>query len=217
MDEEIKELKKLDVPSISDAMDSLGVPSGCLGIKPVIRGKGFCGPAYTVHYVPCGIKKGTVGNFLDDVKSGEVVVIDNAGRDYCTVWGDIMTTVASKKGVEATVIDGVCRDINGIEKLNYPLYSKGYYMVTGKERVEVDEINKPVSISGVQVKPGDILRGDDSGVVVIPKELVNKVIQRAKHIELEEEKIIKYVNEGHTLAEAREKMQYFSLQSKTNQ
>ena len=62
-------------------------------------------------YTPCGEVKGTVGDFLDDVEPGQVIVIDNGGRDYCTVWGDIMAVTAKAMGIEGTVIDGVCRDI----------------------------------------------------------------------------------------------------------
>lgn len=214
MEKIIEELSKMDVASLSDAMDKLGVPCGCIGIRPVVEDKPFCGRAFTVHYVPCGVNKGTVGDFLDDVEPGQVVVIDNSGREYCTVWGDIMTNVASMRGIAATVIDGVCRDVPGIKAVGYPVYSKGKYMVTGKERVEVDYVNKPVSLSGVQVKPGDIVRGDDSGVIVIPREYAENVLEKAKTIEDTEQKIIAAVKAGSTLKEARAKLHYHTLQSK---
>ena len=167
-----------------------------------------------MHYVPCGMVKGTVGDFLDDVQPGQVVVIDNAGRNYCTVWGDIMTYTAKTKGVEGTLIDGVCRDVNGIEKLGYGIYTKGKYMVTGKERVEVDAVNVPVAISGVQVRPGDIILGDDSGALCIPKEVAEQVLEIAKGIEDTEQKIIAEIKKGSTLKQARAKLGYHHLQSK---
>ncbi|WP_125588169.1 RraA family protein [Companilactobacillus jidongensis] len=210
----ITELKQQDVTSISDAMDSLGIPCAAYGIQPIQRNIPFCGRAFTVHYVPCGMKKGTVGDFLDDVKPGQVVVIDNAGRTDCTVWGDIMTNVANTNNISATVINGVCRDIPGILNTNYPVYSKGYYMVTGKERVQVDTINKPVSVGSVQVRPNDIIIGDDTGVVVIPSEEAEKILEIAKGIQRKEQEIIQLVKNGSTLKEARAKMGYFHLQSK---
>lgn len=214
MEDIIEALAKMDVTSLSDAMDRLGVPCGCLGIRPVQDGKSFCGRAFTVHYVPCGVKKGTVGDFLDEVKPGEVVVIDNAGRNYCTVWGDIMTTVASGKGIAGTVIDGVCRDLPGIKAVGYPVFSKGCYMVTGKDRVEVDQVNVPVSLSGVKVDPGDIVRADDTGVIVIPSSLAEEVLKRAKLIEETEQKIIAEVRKGSSLKDARAKLHYHTLQTK---
>ena len=210
----ISELKKMDTASVSDAMDKLGIPCGLLGIQAIIPGHKICGEAFTVHYVPCGMNKGTVGDFLDDVQPGQVVVIDNAGRNYCTVWGDIMTYTSKSKGVEGTVIDGVCRDVNGIKEVDYSIFTKGRYMVTGKERVQVDAVNVPVAVSGVQVRPGDIILGDDSGVLCIPKEVAEKVLEIAKHIEEVEQKIIAEVTKGSTLKAAREKLGYHHLQSK---
>lgn len=213
----IEELKKMDTPSISDAMDKLGIPCGLLGIQPVVRGHKICGDAFTVHYIPCGMTKGTVGDFIDDVKPGQVVVIDNNGRTYCTVWDDIMTFTAKTKGIEGTVIDGVCRDVNGIEQLGYGIYTKSVYMVTGKERVTVDQVNVPVAISGVQVVPGDLILGDDSGVVVIPYEKAEEVLKLAKHIESVEQEIIADVKNGSSLKEARAKHGYHHLQSKEDE
>lgn len=210
----IKEIKTMDTASISDAMDKLGIPCGLLGIQAVIPGMKICGEAFTVHYVPCGMEKGTVGDFIDDVRPGQVVVIDNGGRTYCTVWGDIMTFTAKTKGIEGTLIDGVCRDVDGIRKIGYPVYSKGKYMVTGKERVQVDSVNVPVAVSGVQVRPDDIILADESGAVCIPKEKAEEVLSLAKHIEEVEQKIIAEVKNGSTLKEARKKLGYHSLQSK---
>ena len=214
MKEIIAEMKKMDTASISDAMDKLGIPCGLLGIQAVAPGHKICGEAFTVHYVPCGMEKGTVGDFIDDVQPGQVVVIDNAGRKYCTVWGDIMTFTAKTKGIEGTLIDGVCRDVNGIEELDYAIYTKGKYMVTGKERVQVDQVNIPVAISGVQVRPGDIILGDDSGALVVPKERAAEILEIAKRIEETEQKIIAEVKNGSTLKAAREKLGYHHLQSK---
>lgn len=210
----IAAIKKMDTASISDAMDKLGIPCGLLGIQAVVGGNKICGEAFTVHYIPCGVEKGTVGDFIDDVKPGQVVVIDNGGRTYCTVWGDIMTFTAKTKGIEGTVIDGVCRDVNGIEELGYGIYTKGKYMVTGKERVTVDAVNIPVAVSGVQVRPGDIILGDDSGALVIPKERAEEVLNIAKHIEEVEQQIIQEVKNGSSLKDARKKLGYHKLQSK---
>lgn len=214
MEKVIERFKKLDTTSVSDAMDKLGIPCGLYGLKAVNPGHHICGQAFTVHYVPCGQNKGTVGDFLDDVKPGQVVVIDNAGRDYCTVWGDIMCITAKSMGVEATIIDGVCRDLPTLHETQYPIYTKGYYMVTGKDRVEVDAVNVPVAISGVQVCPGDIILGDDTGVVVIPLARAEEIADIAEEIERVEQLIVAEVKNGSTLKDARKKLHYHSLQTK---
>ena len=213
MEQIIERLGRLDVASVSDAMDKIGIPCGMLGIHAVVPGKHICGRAFTVHYVPNGVVKGNVGDFLDDVQPGQVVVIDNGGRLYCTVWGDIMTFVATRKGIAGTVIDGVCRDIPGILENDYPIFTKSTYMVTGKDRVTVDYVNKPVAISGVQVCPNDIILADDTGAVCIPDAVAEKVADIAESIEKTEQAIIAEVKNGSTLKEARAKLGYHHLQT----
>lgn len=213
MEQIIERLGRLDVASVSDAMDKIGIPCGLLGIHAVVPGKHICGRAFTVHYVPNGVVKGNVGDFLDDVQPSQVVVIDNGGRLYCTVWGDIMTFVATRKGIAGTVIDGVCRDIPGILENDYPIFTKSTYMVTGKDRVTVDYVNKPVAISGVRVCPNDIILADDTGAVCIPDAVAEKVADIAESIEKTEQAIIAEVKNGSTLKEARAKLGYHHLQT----
>lgn len=205
----------LDTASVSDAMDKIGIPAGCHGIKPVVHGVKFAGRAFTVKYRACGVvERGTVGDFLDDVPPGYVVVIDNAGRTDCTVWGDIMTTLAHHKGVAGTVIDGVCRDVPKIRDLSYPIFTRDYYMMTGKDRVEIEGVNVPVTVSQRQVRPGDIVMGDDSGVVVIPASRAEEVLKIAQEIEHTEQEILKRIAQGQSLRQAREELKYHALQTK---
>ena len=206
---------RLDTCSVSDAMDRLGIPAGCLGVGALVPGVKMVGRAFTVRYRMTGqVERGTVGDFLDDVQPGQVVVLDNAGRMDCTVWGDIMTVIATRRGIAGTVIDGVCRDVPKIRDLGYPMFSRGCYMMTGKDRVEVDAIEAPVSIAGRQVRPGDILLGDDTGVVVIPASRAEEILSIATDIEQVEQQIMTLVGSGLTLREARERLGYHALQSR---
>ena len=209
----IEEFKKLDVPSISDAMDKLRLFGALYHIKAVVPDTYVCGQAFTVHYVPNGTVKGTVGDFIDDILPGEVAVIDNNGRDDCTVWGDIMSIYASQHGIAGTVIDGVCRDINVIRKLKYPIYTKGTYMVTGKDRVHVDKVGGTISIAGIQVNPGDLVCGDNTGVVIVPFERAEEVLAVAKSIEKTEQQILSRVRAGMKLKDARKETGYHTLQT----
>jgi regulator of RNase E activity RraA len=161
-----------------------------------------------------GEVKGTVGDYIDVAQPGDVIVLDNHGRMDCTVWGDILTVTAKLKNIAGTVIDGVCRDVPNILKEQYPLFSRGRFMMTGKDRVMVEAVNVMVSIGKVQVKPGDILVGDDSGVVVIPKERAPEILKVALEIEEAENLIEDAVRKGLSIKEAREKYRYHSLQTK---
>ena len=216
MDQIVERFKKLDTTCVSDAMDKIGIECSVYGVKPIQRGEKICGRAFTVHYVPCGAVKGTVGDFLDDVEPGQVIVIDNAGRDNCTVWGDIMAKTAKKYGIAGTVIDGVCRDIPAVLECQYPIFSKGYYMRTGKDRVYVDAVNVPVTLSDIQVCPGDIVIGDDTGVVVVPQSRAEEVAEIAENIDRKEQEILALVAQGYKLKEARAMTGYHHLQTKEN-
>lgn len=209
------EFKKLDTPSVSDALDRLGLVGACEGIRPLFHGVKMVGTAFTVAYVPAGHPPGTVGDYIEDVEPGQVVVLDNRGRTDCTVWGDLLTLVALKRGVAGTVIDGVCRDVPRILESRYPLFSRGYFMRTGKDRVQVAGINVPVALGSVHVEPGDIILGDDSGVVVVPGNRAEEVLEVALKIAEAESRIEVLVAEGRTLREAREAMGYHKLQRRS--
>lgn len=205
---------KLDVASVSDAMDKLRIPGQCLGIKPRDHGFVMAGRAFTLNYDPVDTTNpGNVGDFIDDIPEGSVAVIDNDGREDMTVWGDIMTMVAHTKGLAGTVIDGPCRDVHLCLELGYPIYSRSYSMRTGKDRVQIRDTQVPVTIGGVMVKPGDILVGGADGVVAIPKEREEEVISLAEEIERVEEEIRESIRGGMSLREARTKHAYHSLQT----
>jgi regulator of RNase E activity RraA len=170
------------------------------------------GRAFTVRYVPAGAERGTVGDYIDDVEPGSVVVLDNAGRLYCTVWGDILTALAHRKGIAGTAIFGVCRDTKRARELGYPIYSSGRFMRTGKDRVEVADVGTPVSLGDVQVRPGDLVLGDDDGVVVVPRGHEERVLEAARSIAGSEDRILDEALGGSTLREARRKHAYHVLQ-----
>ncbi|MDD1515896.1 RraA family protein [Priestia megaterium] len=210
----IESFTKIDTSTISDALDKLGIDGQCFGIQSNSVSWKIAGRAFTVKYGPVSIEKGTVGDFIDDVKPGEIVVIDNQGRLDCTVWGDIMTGVAKHKGIAGTVIDGVCRDTNRILELDYPVFSSNRYMRTGKDRVQVDSIGEAVSIANIRVRPGDIIVGDSDGVVVIPQEMEEQVLSVAIEIEGAEHQIRLATEKGMSLKEARSYYNYHNLQTK---
>lgn len=198
--------------TISDALDALGRPGSMLGIAPLSDGARLAGRAFTVRYVAAGSPAGTVGDYLDDVQPGQIVVLDNGGRVDCTVWGDILTAMAADRGVGGTIIDGVNRDVERALDLNYPIYSRGRFMRTGKDRVEVSEVGGAVTISGVQVRAGDALIGDADGVVVVPHEIEDAVLEICESISAREDAVIAAVLAGSSLAQAREDQGYHLLQ-----
>jgi regulator of RNase E activity RraA len=202
----------LDTTSISDALDRLGIAGQCLNIKPLDHTFRLTGRAFTILYGPAGKPAGTVGDYIDDVEPGSIVVLDNSGRENATVWGDILTWVAHRRGIAGTVIDGACRDTSLCRELIYPIYSRSYSMRTGKDRVQVEAMNVAVNIGDARVAPGDLLRGDADGVLVIPREHEDAVLAAAEEIDAIEQQIRKLIDEGKSLTDARQQLGYHQLQ-----
>ncbi|MFB9930382.1 RraA family protein [Amycolatopsis halotolerans] len=202
----------LGTATVSDALDKLKRPGSLLGLAPLADGQRMIGRAFTVRYVSAQVPAGTVGDFIDQVEPGQVIVLDNDGRLDCTVWGDILTAVAHQRGISGTVIEGVCRDTHRALSIGYPIYSRGRFMRTGKDRVEVAEERGPVTIGGVTIRHGDILLGDSDGAVAIPRDCEDDVLEVAEMIQTREEAILAAALGGATIAEARAKYGYHDLQ-----
>jgi len=212
-----RRLSDLDTAALSDALDRLGIDGQAIGIAPTAGPAELVGRAFTVRMLPVGTRGGSVGDYIDDVPAGYVVVIDNQGRLDQTVWGDILTSVASRTDIAGPVIDGVCRDTARAAELAYPIFARGNTMRTGKDRVSAEGYNEAVQIASVRVEPDDWLRGDADGVVVVPATHVNEVLEFAEEIARAENHIRARTADGAPLRQARADVGYHQLQSRSTQ
>ncbi len=208
----VPRLRALSTSGVSDALDRLAIPGQALGIAPLDRSFRVVGRAWTLRYGPVGQDRGTVGDYIDDLGPDDVVVLDNQGRLDATVWGDLLTVTAHRRQVAGTVIDGVCRDVDRSLSLGYPIFARGNWMRTGKDRVRVEATQVPVSIGGIRVEPGDLLLGDGDGLVVVPTARAAEVISAAEQIEQAEDSIRAAVEAGSSLRDARQSAGYHDLQ-----
>ncbi|MFC4063512.1 RraA family protein [Actinoplanes subglobosus] len=207
-------LRALPTAAISDALDRVGLAGALHGLGPLSNDFRAVGPAFTVRYAPADDERGSVGDFLDDVPQGAVIVIDNDGRTDVTVWGGIMTEVAAARRIAGTVINGVCRDVSASLEQSYPIFSRGRFMRTGKDRVRLVAVGEPLRVSGVTIKPGDLVCADADGAVVVPTADAIRVAELAAHIERVEAEIVAAARAGSTLRAARERFGYHQLQSR---
>lgn len=209
----IIEAKKLSTPELSDALDYYSLPGVVYGLKSVTGHHSFAGRAWTVRYIPVDHNNpGSVGDYIDQVGNNDVVVIDNAGRTDCTVWGGILSQVAAKKGIAGTVINGVSRDTNEAINAGYSIFALSNFMRTGKDRVQVAEVCGSVNLCGTLVNHGDIVVADTDGVVILELSIAEKVIIRARDMKQIEDEIVKDALSGMSIKEARQKHNYHLLQ-----
>lgn len=186
---------------ISDALDRIGVHGTLQGLRPQTGSVKMCGQAFTAKYSVAPDSLSRFADFLDDVPKGAVVAIDNGGRLDASVWGDTLSLFATINGFAGTVIDGVCRDIDGTRALNYPMFSRALYMRTGKGRIGVESTQKPIRIAEVDVYPGDLIFGDETGVVVVPLARVDEVLKIAQAISKRDDAWEQAIRRGLPMAE----------------
>ncbi|NRF04838.1 RraA family protein [Bacillus safensis] len=205
-------LKKLSTTNLSDALDALGVKGATYGITPTWEGcKKIIGEAVTVKIVPAGETKSRhhLGvNAIEAAQEGDVILIDNGGRLDISCWGGILANGAKAKGVSGVVIDGACRDVDDYVEAEFSVYARGAVVTTARGRAVEAATNVMVQFGGVQVRPKDIVIGDRSGIVIIPQEKAEDVLEKAESLLQKEEAMIIEIQNGASMLEVDTKYNY---------
>lgn len=178
-----------------------GGPVGVVGpgLGRIAGGAEFCGPAVTLWTKPGDIL--FVLKVPDVTRPGDVVAVDGGGRADAAVLGDIVAGALARRGVVGVVVDGAVRDVDGIDEVGLPTFARGTHPATGSNEGP-GAINVPVQLGGVAVRPGDVVRGDASGVVVVPREHLDSVIALTRAVEQREAAWRQAVADGVSLAAA---------------
>lgn len=193
----IELLRQVSTPNISDAMHRKGAMKG---IMPICNGLKIAGRAITVQTLPGDWAK-TV-EAIDRAGRGDVIVIDNGSVDVAP-WGELATLSCMNKKIEGVVIDGAVRDVDEIRAFNYPVFARAIVPNAGEPK-GFGEIGVEIRCGGQIVRNGDYIAGDDSGVVVIPKERAYEIARRAKEVLKTELRIRDEINRGKSLSEVLE-------------
>lgn len=203
------EFGKLSTPTISDALDSLGIAGGLRGIHQRGSHSDCVGFIFTVKFMLMDKKDfSAADNFIEDVPEGDIVVIDNAGRDFCTVWGSLLSEFSIQQGIAGTVVYGAVRDVTESQHLKYPLFSTHVFMQSGKERVRKEAQNCPININGTLVNNKDLLRADANGCVVVPQSQLDETLRRANHVQKTEKAIANGIRMGKSISLLRQQQGY---------
>lgn len=176
-------------------VDALG-GSGALDyrVKPVVPGQArFCGPALTCNAGPADNL--AVFAALPKIVAGDVLVAACNGYTGCAVTGDLLLGMARNCGAAAFVTDGCVRDIPGIEAVGLPCFAVGV-TPNSPAREGPGTVGFPVTLAGMTVASGDVLAGDQDGVVVVPFERIDTVIARLEGIRTAEARLDAQVRAG---------------------
>lgn len=205
----IELFKGIGTSTIGNVLDDLNLGGIILNIKPLAIGTSFVGTALTVKEI-CGTQNTYkpeefgLGTVVDMVSPLDVVVIDNGGQQVST-WGGVASVAAVQRGAAGLVVDGGVRDVDEIVELGFPVYSRHAVPLSGKTRVKIIEINTTVKIDGVNVAPGDIIVGDSTGIVRIPREHAEKIARLSRQLEEQDQQAVSEIQAGLSFTEALKK------------
>ena len=200
--------RMVEVASVSDAIEQLYNQRAYLShdMRPIFKTK-FAGPAVTVlmkkeeHTEGSKASQGML-DAIDSAAPGSVyVMVLEDGLDYAGI-GGLMATAMKYRGFAGAVIDGSVRDLPQIEKLQFPVYSRGVVPSTTINHYRFAGVNVPVKCAGVTVNPGDIIAADEDGVVVAPRAHAADILKKAQELDDTEHRMIPFIEKYKSIKEA---------------
>ncbi|WP_019394160.1 RraA family protein [Priestia filamentosa] len=192
--------QEVSTTCVSDAMEGLNNLDS--SIKPLQDKYKVMGRAFTVK-MPVGDNLIFL-RAIREARPGDILVVDAKGDTYRAIAGDFIVGMAKTLGIKGIVVDGVIRDLEGIKRLDFPVFCKGT-TVAASGKAGNGELNVPISCGGVTISPSDLIIGDGDGVVVVPQAMEREVldkaldklaldIKREEKVSGDREEVIKYLD-----------------------
>ena len=202
----LKSCADISTSTWSDAMDDLGIAGVVQGITPRGHQDRFAAFAVTARHL-CGdfgdLDRAdfAVGRLVEATGPGRALMIDVGGAAIST-FGGIASMAASRRGATAVIIDGACRDVNEVKETGLWLASRHVTPLTGKGRLKLISMGKPIMIGGVHVCEGDLVVGDDTGIIVVPRQRLEETLEVARQALAVDLRVEQDIHNGSSFAEA---------------
>jgi regulator of RNase E activity RraA len=200
--------RQVEVASVADAIEQLYGQKNYMShdMRALFKTK-FAGPAVTVWLTKEEHKEGAAAtqgmiDAIDGAPAGSVyVMVLEDGLDYGAI-GGLMVTTMKVRGFAGAIVDASIRDLPQIQRLQFPVYSRGVSPGTTIGHYRCAGINVPVTCAGVKVSPQDIIAADEDGVVVVPREKAEEILQKARQLDLTEHSMYPFIEQFKSLKEA---------------
>jgi len=180
----IDQFRRIGSATIHEASGRKGAVD--FSIKPITRGVRICGPAFTVQCHP--LDNLMLHKALEKAQPGDVLVAMVGGHYEGGYFGGLMATSAVAGNLGGLAIDGCIRDSEEIIRMGFPVFCRGF-SIRGTTKTVLGLINHPVLFGGVLVYPGDLIIGDDDGMVVVSREDCKSVLEKSiQRVETEKKK-----------------------------
>jgi len=189
----IEKFKPISVATVYEASGRKGFVNP--KIKPIFKGMKLCGPAFTVQTVPGDNLM--LHKALEKAQEGDIIVATVGDEYEYGYWGDLMATQAKVKKLGGLAIDGCVRDSEEIIEMGFPIFSRGL-AIRGTVKASLGLINYPINFGGTVINPGDLILGDDDGIVIVRYEDCKEVLAKFKERVQKEEVKAKALMNGVT-------------------
>lgn len=190
----VEKLSRHGAATVHEAMGRVGAMER--SIKPLARGMKICGPAFTVR-AQAGDNV-MILKAMREARSGDVIVVDCGRCPESGPFGELAAAECQTKGLGGFVTTGSVRDTAEIIAMGFPVFSSGVSIV-GTVKESLGLINHPISAGGVIVHPGDIILGDDDGIVVIPREDAADALEKSDARVAKENKTLEKIRAGESI------------------
>jgi regulator of RNase E activity RraA len=196
----------IGVSSWSDALDELGIDGVLRGIVQRSGEGRMCGFAATARQLPGSLGEFdksdfAVGRLVDASGPGKVLMVDVGGALISTM-GGLASFAVKQRSAAGVVIDGACRDLDEIRATGLWLASRWVAPTTGKRRLKLQSLGEPVSVGGISVSPDDLVIGDDTGIIVVPRARLAEAFDRVERIVAVDEEVERRIRAGESFASA---------------
>ncbi|TDR88191.1 RraA family protein [Enterovirga rhinocerotis] len=194
------------VSSWSDALDELGIAGVVSGIAQRSGQGRMCGFAVTARQVAGELgafdkSDFGVGSLVAATGPGNVLVIDVGGEPISTL-GGLASLACTMRSATGVVIDGACRDVDEIRETGLWLASRHVAPTTGKRRLRLQPLGGQVTIGGIDVAEGDLVVGDDTGIVIVPRASLGAALEAADRIVAVDHEVERRIRAGTSFADA---------------
>ena len=204
MSDPIDRLLAIDTPTLSDALDALGLPGAVSGIGSLTVRRRIAGRARTVKLgapLP-GLPKRHLGaGAIMAAASGDVIVVEHRGRLDVSGWGGLLSRGALARGVAGVIVDGAVRDVDEATELGLPVFARAAVPVTARGRVAEHGFGEPITVAGIAVAEGDWVLADGSGVVFVAAARLDEVLAKAETIFAREQLMARDIAAGRPIGE----------------
>ena len=197
-------LRALDTPTLSDALDTLGLTGAVIGLSALTVKRRIAGPVRTVKLgapTPELPKRHLGAGAIMAAHAGDIIVVEHRGRTDVSGWGGLLSRGAIAKHVAGVIVDGAVRDVDEAAELDFPVYARAGVPVTARGRVAEHAFDTPITFAGIAVAPGDWALADASGTVFIPAARLDEVLVSAERIFAREQLMARDIAAGHPIGE----------------